>query len=117
MALAQFPVRRTRVAPFSNALIDCCAFLVGLFALGRIVWHYPLLRLDAVVCFAVVVLILADQFLRIRRVYAAARPIALSAEDDTLAQALRELRRTFRWGCTMVLLLSMGVLFSWSFVH
>ncbi|MGA8530389.1 MAG: hypothetical protein WB622_11795 [Acidobacteriaceae bacterium] len=117
MAWIQFVFRRTRVVSFSSAIVAALAFLVGLFALGRIVWRVPSLRLQAGIFFAVLVLTLLYQMRRIHRVYAAAQPLALREENDALASTLNEIMRTFRWGGLIVMLLSLGVLWTWSQLH
>lgn len=117
MAWIQFAIRRTRVIPFSSAIVAALAFLVGLYIMGRVVWRFPLLHLDAAVFFAVLVLLLIYQMRRIHRVYAAAQPLAISGDNDALAKALNEMMRTFRWGGLIVMLLSLGVLWTWSHLH
>jgi len=117
MAWIQFVFPRTRVVSFSSAIVAALAFLVGLFTLGRIVWRFPSLRLQAAIFFAVLVLTLLYQMRRIHRVYAAAHPLALREENDVLARTLSELMRTFRWGGLIVMLLSLGVLWTWTHLH
>lgn len=109
MASIQFGIRRIRVLPFSSAVIASLPCLAGLFVLAHIVWRIPVLRFQALVYFVVLILAMVYQLHRIHRVYAPARQIALAAKDDIVANALRELIRTFRWGGLMVLLLSFGV--------
>ncbi|HUN83304.1 MAG TPA: hypothetical protein VMU48_02945 [Terracidiphilus sp.] len=117
MSGIQFAIRRPKVASFSSVVIDALPFLVGLFTLGRIVWRFPSLRLQAAIFFAVLVLTLLYQMRRIHRVYAAAHPLALRDENDVLARTLSELMRTFRWGGLIVMLLSLGVLWTWTHLH
>lgn len=117
MAWIQFAFRRTRVVSFSSAIVAALAFLVGLSIMGRVVWSFPSLHLDAAVFFAVLILTLLYQMRRIHRVYAAAQPLALREENDALAKTVNEMMRTFRWGGLIVMLLSLGVLWTWSHLH
>jgi hypothetical protein len=113
MALFQFASRRLRVVPFSSAVISTLPYLIGLYILGRIVWHFPSLHLLAAGYLAVLVFMLFWQLNRIHRAYDAAGQIALTAQDDTLARALNEMTRTFRWGSSMLMLVSLGVWWAW----
>jgi len=117
MAWIQFVFRRTRVIPFSSAIVAALAFLVGLYIMGRVVWRIPSLHLDAAVFFAVLVLLLIYQMRRIHRVYTAVQPLALREGNDALARTLNEMMRTFRWGGLIVMLLSLGVLWTWTHLH
>lgn len=77
--------RRTRVLPFSSAIVAALSFLVGLYIMGRVVWRVPSLHLDAAVFFAVLVLMLICQTRRIHRVYTAAAAGKISELFDPAA--------------------------------
>jgi hypothetical protein len=114
MAWLQIASRPVSPRPFSSAIFAMLPCLAGMYILGRIVWRFPSLRVEAVGFFAVLMLALFWQLRRIRRVYAAANRVALTGVGDPLAQALNELTRTYQWGSLMFMLLSLGVHWAYS---